>query len=204
MISQAGRVNYPIAAVFGDAQRYQDTKLIWPVVGPHGFDPSINPIKEGVSKPLFGPPLIDFSVTIIKCTIQCCQVSQKFLQKRLRPSIETVTSSTKAVPVASNVPFRVVTTSNTPTSSSTSMATISNVAIYTQVCELRVGLVHSFHSHGVNIVFVDNSSSSDRRSLRALVLVNFSKSLLVSVEFLSLKLKNSTVRGQEARRDHES
>jgi hypothetical protein len=48
MISKAGRLNYPIAAVFGDAQRYQGTKLVWPVVGPNGFDPSINPIREAV------------------------------------------------------------------------------------------------------------------------------------------------------------
>ena len=48
MISNAGRLNCPIAAVFGDAQRYQGTKLVWPVVGPNGFDPSLNPIRGPV------------------------------------------------------------------------------------------------------------------------------------------------------------
>jgi hypothetical protein len=48
MISKAGRANYPIAAVLGDAQRYQGTKLIWPVVGPNGFDTALNPINGSV------------------------------------------------------------------------------------------------------------------------------------------------------------
>ena len=48
MISKAGgRINAPIAAVFGDAQRYQGSKLTWPVVGTNGFDPSYNPINNG-------------------------------------------------------------------------------------------------------------------------------------------------------------
>ena len=45
MIINASRVNCPIAAVFGDAQRYQGTVLTWPVAGPNGFDPSFNPIN---------------------------------------------------------------------------------------------------------------------------------------------------------------
>ena len=46
MISNAGgRTNCPIAAVFGDPQRYQGTKLTWPVVGSNGFTPSSNPIS---------------------------------------------------------------------------------------------------------------------------------------------------------------
>jgi hypothetical protein len=45
MISNAGRLNYPIAAVLGDAQRYQGTKLVWPIVGSNGFNSSLNPIK---------------------------------------------------------------------------------------------------------------------------------------------------------------
>ena len=45
MISKANRVNCPIGAVFGDAQRYQGTKLTWPVAGANGFDPSFNPIN---------------------------------------------------------------------------------------------------------------------------------------------------------------
>ena len=50
MISKADRINCPVAAVFGDAQRYQGTNLIWPVVGPNGFDPSVNPIKGVLRK----------------------------------------------------------------------------------------------------------------------------------------------------------
>ena len=61
MISKAGRLNYPIAAVSGDAQRYQGTKLVWPVVGPNGFDPSFNPIKEGVGKQYSA----DFQLTLV-------------------------------------------------------------------------------------------------------------------------------------------
>ena len=44
MVSEAGRVNCPVSAVYGDAQRYQGTRLTWPVAGPYGFDPSFNPI----------------------------------------------------------------------------------------------------------------------------------------------------------------
>jgi hypothetical protein len=44
-IAQAGFVNCPIAAVFGDAQRYQSTSLSWPVAGSTSFDPSFNPIN---------------------------------------------------------------------------------------------------------------------------------------------------------------
>jgi hypothetical protein len=50
MISKAGRANYPLAAVFGDAQRYQGTKLIWPVVNANGFDTSLNPITGSDSE----------------------------------------------------------------------------------------------------------------------------------------------------------
>lgn len=40
MISQAGnRINAPIAAVFGDAQRYQGSKLNWPIVSSSGWAP---------------------------------------------------------------------------------------------------------------------------------------------------------------------
>jgi len=46
-IAKAGFVNCPIAAVFGDAQRYQSTKLTWPVAGTTSFDPSFNPINSG-------------------------------------------------------------------------------------------------------------------------------------------------------------
>jgi hypothetical protein len=46
MISDAGgRINCPIAALFGDAQPYQGTKLTWPVVANNSYDPSFNPIK---------------------------------------------------------------------------------------------------------------------------------------------------------------
>lgn len=46
MISKAGdRINCPIAAVFGDSQPYQGTKLTWPVVEDNGYNPSFNPIK---------------------------------------------------------------------------------------------------------------------------------------------------------------
>ena len=45
MISEAGRVNCPVAAVFGDPQRYQGTNLQWPVAGTNGFDPSFNPVS---------------------------------------------------------------------------------------------------------------------------------------------------------------
>ena len=48
-ISQAGRINCPVAAAFGDAQRYQGTRLTWPVAGTTGFDPSFNPINSGSS-----------------------------------------------------------------------------------------------------------------------------------------------------------
>jgi len=44
-IAQAGFVNCPISAVFGDAQRYQSTSLSWPVAGSTSFDPSFNPIS---------------------------------------------------------------------------------------------------------------------------------------------------------------
>ena len=47
MVSKANRINCPISAVFGDAQRYQGTKLTWPVAGANGFDPSSNPINGG-------------------------------------------------------------------------------------------------------------------------------------------------------------
>jgi hypothetical protein len=50
MVSKAGRINCPIAAIFGDAQRYQGTKLSWPVVGPNGFNPTVNLIKGVVRK----------------------------------------------------------------------------------------------------------------------------------------------------------
>jgi len=49
MVSNASRVNCPISAVFGDAQRYQGTKLTWPVAGANGFDPSFNPISDASS-----------------------------------------------------------------------------------------------------------------------------------------------------------
>ena len=39
-ISPPNRVNCPISAAFGDRQRYQGTKLTWPVAGPNGFDSS--------------------------------------------------------------------------------------------------------------------------------------------------------------------
>src|SRR5579871_1607906 len=46
MIANAGgRINAPIGAVFGDAQRYQGTKLTWPVVGSNGFNPAGSPIN---------------------------------------------------------------------------------------------------------------------------------------------------------------
>jgi hypothetical protein len=45
MVSKAGRVNCPISAAFGDAQRYQGTNLQWPVADENGFDPSSNPIS---------------------------------------------------------------------------------------------------------------------------------------------------------------
>ena len=47
MISKAGRINCPVAAIVGDAQRYQGTKLTWPIAGPNGFDPSVN-LTKGV------------------------------------------------------------------------------------------------------------------------------------------------------------
>jgi hypothetical protein len=50
MISKAGRINCPVAAVVGDAQRYQGTKLTWPVVGPNGFNASVDVIKGVVRK----------------------------------------------------------------------------------------------------------------------------------------------------------
>lgn len=48
-ISANDRVNCPIAALFGDAQRYQGTNLTWPVVGPTGFNPSPNPIIGSIA-----------------------------------------------------------------------------------------------------------------------------------------------------------
>jgi len=48
-ITTANLVNCPIAAVFGDAQRYQGTKLTWPVAGATSFDPSSNPINGAES-----------------------------------------------------------------------------------------------------------------------------------------------------------
>jgi hypothetical protein len=48
-IAKAGFVNCPIAAVFGDAQRYQSTSLSWPVAGSTSFDPSFNPINPDSS-----------------------------------------------------------------------------------------------------------------------------------------------------------
>lgn len=50
MIAKAGRINCPVAAVVGDAQRYQGTNLTWPVVGPNGFDASVNVIKGVLRK----------------------------------------------------------------------------------------------------------------------------------------------------------
>lgn len=44
IISEANRVNCPISAVFGDAQRYQGTNLTWPVATANGFNASFNPI----------------------------------------------------------------------------------------------------------------------------------------------------------------
>ena len=44
LIANASLINCPISAVFGDPQRYQGTKLTWPVVGPNGFVASSNPI----------------------------------------------------------------------------------------------------------------------------------------------------------------
>jgi hypothetical protein len=49
MIKNAGRVNCPIGAVFGDGQRYQGSKLSWPVAGANGFTASFNPINGGSS-----------------------------------------------------------------------------------------------------------------------------------------------------------
>jgi hypothetical protein len=45
MISAAGLINAPIAAIEGDAQRYQGTGLTWPVVSSSGFNANYNPIK---------------------------------------------------------------------------------------------------------------------------------------------------------------
>jgi hypothetical protein len=45
ILKTGGRINCPIAAVFGDAHPYQGTKLTWPVVENNAFDPSFNPIK---------------------------------------------------------------------------------------------------------------------------------------------------------------
>jgi hypothetical protein len=44
-VREAGRVNCPIAAAFGDAQRYQGSSLSWPVVENGVFTPSFNPIS---------------------------------------------------------------------------------------------------------------------------------------------------------------
>jgi hypothetical protein len=44
MIAAAGLLNVPVAAIEGDAQRYQGTSLVWPVVTSSGFDPTANPI----------------------------------------------------------------------------------------------------------------------------------------------------------------
>ena len=48
-ISEAGRINCPISAVFGDPQRYQGTSLSWPVAQGGSFTPSFNPISGGTS-----------------------------------------------------------------------------------------------------------------------------------------------------------
>jgi hypothetical protein len=45
MISAAGLINAPIAAIVGDAQRYQGTGLTWPVVSSSGFNANYNPIQ---------------------------------------------------------------------------------------------------------------------------------------------------------------
>ena len=49
MISKANRVNCPIGAVFGDEQRYQGTKLTWPVATANGFNATFNPIEGTVN-----------------------------------------------------------------------------------------------------------------------------------------------------------
>jgi len=69
MISKAGRLNYPIAAIFQDAQRYQGTKLRWPILGPNGFDKSLNPISRVLGRSL-ARVSIDVSAHIIKYTGQ--------------------------------------------------------------------------------------------------------------------------------------
>jgi hypothetical protein len=48
IINQGGRVNVPISAVFGDAQRYQGTTLVWPIVTSSGFDASQKPTNGTV------------------------------------------------------------------------------------------------------------------------------------------------------------
>jgi len=61
MISKAGQINVPVAAVMGDAQRYQKTNLRWPIVGPNGFDVSINPLTEVGSDANAVPPPVNVS-----------------------------------------------------------------------------------------------------------------------------------------------
>ena len=45
ILNATGRVNCPVAAFLGDAQRYQGTNLTWPVVENNKFVPSFNPIN---------------------------------------------------------------------------------------------------------------------------------------------------------------
>ena len=44
-ICEAGFVNCPISALFGDQHRYLGTNLTWPVVENGIFEPSFNPIN---------------------------------------------------------------------------------------------------------------------------------------------------------------
>jgi hypothetical protein len=48
IINQGGRVNVPISAVFGDAQRYQGTTLVWPIVTSSGFNANQKPTNGTV------------------------------------------------------------------------------------------------------------------------------------------------------------
>lgn len=45
ILKAGGRINCPVAALFGDAHPYQGTKLTWPIVENNAFDPSFNPIN---------------------------------------------------------------------------------------------------------------------------------------------------------------
>jgi hypothetical protein len=43
IINQGGRINCPVSAVFGDAQRYQGSSLVWPIVTANGFNAASMP-----------------------------------------------------------------------------------------------------------------------------------------------------------------